>query len=319
MKKNACLLIFVAFCVTFSFNFMFIEATTASNSRSSVTFSFDGLQVLAFGDPNRVSDGILDVAHHTPKIEIKQIDAKGKEKIIASFQGNQLYRKSLTVSIPNRLNNPNSINSPVDTGNKGDSPNRANSNNTANIANTANSGNTPNSNNTNKPTRYYSPDMQKDKQDFRWCLDMESDLFQKQLYLNENKLFAKIHFSVGTFFTASVTDEKYKFVTASKIHSFNRQLGTPGARVELQPNDALVIGGLDKEITLPYQIGATYKIDVTNLPPKEMASVDHFGFYYDVVKDQSVSRFMPVMVEKSSFFPGPLACEAVILSQSKVD
>ncbi len=315
MKKNACLLIFVAFCVTFSFNFMFIEATTASNSRSSVIFTFDGLQVLAFGDPNRVSDGILDVAHHTPKIEIKQIDAKGKEKIIASFQGKELYRKYITVSMPNKLNNPNSINSPVNTINRGNSPN---SSNTANIASTANSNNTANANNTNKPTRYYSPDMQKDKQDFRWCLDMESDLFQKQLYLNENKLFAKIHFSVGTFFSASVTDEKYKFIAASKIHSFNRQLGTPGARVELQPNDALVIGGLDKEITLPYQIGTSYKVDVTNLPPREMASVDHFGFYYDAVKDQSVSRFMPVMVEKASYYPGPLICETVILGKSSI-
>jgi len=273
MKKNACLLIFVAFCVTFSFNFMFIEATTASNSRSSVVFTFDGLQVLAFGDSNRVSDGILDVAHHTPKLEIKQIDGNGKQKIIASFQGKDLYRKSLSVSMPNKSLNP---------------------------------------------TRYYSPDMNKDKADFRWCLDMESDLFQKQLYLNENKLFAKIHFTTGTFFATDLSEEKYQFTAGSKIHSFNRQIGRPTATIELNSNDVLLITGLDNEINLPYQIGTTYKVDVTNLPPKEMASVDHFGFYYDVVKDQSVKRFMPVMVQKSAYYPGPLACEAVILGQSSI-
>ncbi|KAF0188279.1 MAG: hypothetical protein FD167_6216 [bacterium] len=156
-----------------------------------------------------------------------------------------------------------------------------------------------------------------DKKDFRWCLDLETDLFQKQLYLNENKLFTTIYFNIGTFFTATVSDEKYQFSAGSKIHSFNRQLGTPGARVELQPNDSLVISGLDKEITLPYELGVSYRVDITNLPPKDMANIDHFGFYYDAFKEP-VTKYMPMMAERSAYFPGPLACEAVILSKSSI-
>ncbi|MBI4853557.1 MAG: hypothetical protein HY819_17325 [Acidobacteria bacterium] len=124
------------------------------------------MAVIAFGDPTRASVGILDVAHHTPKIEIKKIE-NGKEKTIVKYQGKDLYQRSLTISLPNK------------------------------------------SFDLSMPSRYYSFDMQKDKKDFRWCLDMESDLFQKQLYLQEDKLFTKIHFNSGTFFTSHLLDGKY--------------------------------------------------------------------------------------------------------------
>jgi hypothetical protein len=279
MKKQYYVLLFLTLFATFICSNFDVNANKVD--KSEVIFTFDGLQVLAFGNPDKVSDGILDVSHHTPKLEIKQIDRNRKEKLIATYQGKDLYKKVLNITLPNNslnLNNPT---------------------------------------NSLKPTRYYSYDMNKDKQDFRWCLDLESDLFQKQLYLKEDRLFAKIHFNVGTFFSASVTDEKYKFTSGSKIHSFNRELGTPGASVELQSNDRLVISGLDKQISLPYQMGVSYKVDITNLPPKDMASIDHFGFYYDVMRER-VDRFMPVMVQKSGYFPRPLACEAVILGKSTV-
>jgi hypothetical protein len=271
------MLVFCAlFAIFISFNF---DASASSSPRSEVLFTFDGLQVIAFGNPNKVSNGILDVHHHTPKLEIKEI-GKGKEKVVFTAEGKELYKKILNISIfDNSLKLDKSI----------------------------------------KPTRYYSYNMNKDKKDFRWCLDLESDLFQKQLYLKEDKLFTKIHFNVGTFFTSELIDGKYQFVAGSKVHSFNREIGAPGARLELQQGNNLVISGLDDEVNLPYQVGVNYKIDITNLPPKDMANIDHFGFYYDALKDQSVSRFMPIAVEKSSFAPRPYVCEAVILSKSRIN
>ena len=132
----------------------FNTSSVNASAKCEVSFHFDGLQAIAFGDSKRVSDGILDVHHHTPLIEIKEIKA-GKETTIRTIKADELKGKVLNIDVPNiQL----------------------------------------------QPTRYYSPDMSKDTQDFRWCLDLESDLFQKQLYLREDKLFAKIHFQVGEFF-----------------------------------------------------------------------------------------------------------------------
>lgn len=271
MRKQFYFVFFMTLFAIISFNF-----DVNAGNKCEVKFTFDGLQVLAFGNPNKVTDGILDVHHHTPKLEIKQIE-KGKEKVIASFEGKELYKKVLNISTSNA------------------------------------------SNSSYKPSRYYSSDMNKDSKDFRWCLDLESDLFQKQLYLKEDKLFTKIHFNTGTFFTSELIDGKYQFVAGSKVHSFNREIGAPGAKVELASNDVLSITGLGKDVYLPYQLGVSYKVDVTNLPPKDMASMDHFGFYYDAFKEQSVTRFMPIAVQKSSYFPRPMVCEAVILGKSEVN
>lgn len=269
--KTFTLIAFAILCLSVFFSTTTNSSPINSLSSTSVLFTFDGLQVLAFGNPDKVTDGILDVHHHTPKLEIKQIE-KGKEKVIFTAQGKELYQKVLNISIPN---------------------------------------------NTLKPNRYTSINMNVDKKDFRWCLDMENDLFQKQLYLNEDKLFTKIHFGLGTFFTSELIDGKYQFVAGSKVHSFNRQIGAPGAKVELQQGDDLIITGLDKAVKLAYQIGVDYRVDITNLPPKEMASIDHFGFYYDVFKDKDITRYMPVEVaKKASLLPRPYLCEAITLSKS---
>lgn len=274
MKTKYYLLFFLTLLVIFiCFN---LDVNANKVTKCEVQFNFDGLQILAFGKPNKVSDGILDVHHHTPRIEVKAIE-KGREKIIASFEGKELYKKVLNIS----TSNP--------------------------------------SNSSYKPSRYYSSDMNKDKKDFRWCLDLESDLFQKQLYLKQDKLYTKIHFNVGRFFTSELIDGKYQFVAGSKVHSFNREIGVPGARLELQQGNNLVINGLDDEVNLPYQIGVNYKIDITNLPPKEMASIDHFGFYYSALKDKNIIKYMPVRMSKLSFHPRPLMCEAVILGKSAID
>jgi len=266
MKKffSICLFVVCLFALT--------TTNIASNSTSKVTFSFDGLGVLAFGDSTKASLGILDVIHHTPNIEIKTIE-NGKQKAVQIISANRLKNVTLTVSLPN-----NSL----------------------------------------QPSRHYSTDMSKDKTDFRWCLDMESDLFQKQLYLKQDKLTTKIHFTTGNFYTASLSPDKYQFTANSTIHSFNRQIGTPGASVQLQQGDVLNIAGLAQDIALPYRASTSYEIAITNLPPKDMMSMDHFLFYYDALKEP-VTKFMPVQVKKAAYYPYPLVCDFIVLGKSKVD
>lgn len=268
MKKICVLIMFVMICMYVSMTSVNLKVN--ADSKCEVSFHFDGLQAIAFGDSKRVSDGIMDVHHHTPLIEIKQIKA-GKETIIHTIKDSELKGKVLNIDMPN---------------------------------------------NVLQPTRYYSTDMSKDKQDFRWCLDMESDLFQKELYLKD-KFLTKIHFNIGTFYAENVTEEKYQFTAGNKIHSFNRQIGRPTLKVGLSNNESLVITGLDKDVKLPYQDGVNYSVSITNLPSQDMMSINHFVFYYDLLKTD-VPNYMPVAVKKATFRPYPIACEAVIFGKSSI-
>lgn len=263
-------MMFVGVCLSLSVGSLNMGKVDA-DSKCQVSFHFDGLQAIAFGDSNKVTDGILDVAHHTPKLEIKKIE-KGKETIIFNAEGKDLYKKVLNISIPNTAH---------------------------------------------KPTRHYSADMTKDTTDFRWCLDIETDLFQKQLYLKENAFYTKINFQVGEFFTENITDEKYQFAAGSKMHSFNRRIGEPGGRLQLNNGDGLVVTGLGKDISLSYQEGTSYLINITNLPPKDMMNMDHFGFYYNIV-EKNVTPFMPLISSKAAFGPRPYMCGALIFSKSTI-
>ncbi|MFY9222864.1 MAG: hypothetical protein WAQ98_09355 [Blastocatellia bacterium] len=269
MKKIYFLMVFFAIC------FCVLMSNVSNNgvnadAKCEVSFHFDGLQAIAFGDSKRVSDGILDVHHHTPLIEIKEIKA-GKETVIRTIKADELKGKVLNVDVPN---------------------------------------------NQQHPTRYYSPDMSKDVQDFRWCLDIENDLFQKQLYLKD-EFFTKIHFNTGKFYTESITENKYQFVVGSKIHNFKREIGTAAAQVQLKSGESLIISGLEKPIKLIPSGNVSYRVDITNLPPENMANMDHFSFYYDAVK-LSVPQYMPILVKKASFRPSPMVCEAVIFGKSSI-
>lgn len=266
MKKMFMLMIFVTLCVYASS----VRGNT-NNNTCVVKFDFDGLQTIAFGDSSRVSDGILDVPHHSPNVEIKQIE-NGKETIIGNLKADELKGKILNVDVA--------------------------------------SGNKP------TPTRHYSSDMNKDTTDFRWCLDIENDLFQKQLYLKDN-FFTKIHFNTGIFYAERLTEDKYQFVAGDTISSFKRQIGRPAVDIQLNQSDKLVISGLEKQIILPYKSGLSYSISVTNLPPKDMMSVEHFSFYYDAIKTD-VPQFMPVAVKKAAFYPHPIVCEAVVFGKSSI-
>ncbi len=269
MKKICVLIMFVGVCLSLLISNLNMSKVDA-DSKCQVSFHFDGLQAIAFGDSKRVSDGILDVPHHTPNIEIKQIK-QGKETTLHTIKASELKAKALNIGVPN---------------------------------------------NTLQPKRYYSSDMAKDSQDFRWCLDIENDLFQKQLYLKD-QFFAKIHFNAGTFYAENITEGKYQFVAGSTLHKFNRQIGRPNGRIDLSKSQHLVISGLDKSIDLPYQDGVSYSIEITNLPTKDMMNIDHFTFYYDQVKTQ-VPKFMPTPVKKASFAPAPILCDSLVFGKSSI-
>jgi hypothetical protein len=268
MKKKSVLVLFMAVCV---FTMLGNIGNVSAVNKCEVKFSFDGLQALAFGNPTRVTDGLLEAHHHTAQIVIKRIE-KNREQLINKIEGKSLNKKILNVSVPNKQL---------------------------------------------EPVRYFSSDMNKDKQDFRWCLDIESDLFQKQLYLKDN-FMTKIRFNTGTFYAENITEGKYQFVAGSILHSFNRQIGRPTLKVELSQNESLIISGLDEEIKLPYKAGVSYSIAINNLPPQDMMDINHFSFYYDSIKT-NVPRFMPMLVQKVSFIPHPIVCEAAIFGKSSID
>lgn len=269
MKKIYFLMVFFAIC-GYVLSSSVDNGRTSADNQCEVSFHFDGLQAIAFGDSKRVSDGILDVHHHTPNIEIKQVK-QGKETTLYNIRANELKGKALTINVPN---------------------------------------------NQLQPIRYYSPDMNKDVQDFRWCLDIENDLFQKQLYLKDN-FFAKIHFNAGMFYSENVTENKYQFVSGSSLHKFNREIGRPTLKVGLDKQDSLVISGLKNEVSLAYQPGTNYSVTISNLPSKDMMNIDHFVFYYDAVK-VNVPKFMPLPVEKAAFYPKPIICDSVIFGKSVI-
>ncbi len=261
------LMMFVTMCIYVS-----SVIGNTSNNTCTVKFDFDGLQALAFGDSVKVTDGILNVAHHTPNIDIKKVE-DGKETMLYTIKSEELKNHIINISVPNKQVSP---------------------------------------------TRYFSTDMTKDSSDFKWCLDIENDLFQKQLYLKNDKFFCKIHFLTGEFITDRITEDKYQFASDTSILPFNRQIGEPGARIDLTEGSNLLITGLDKDITLPYTVGVSYKVSVTNLPPKNMMNIDHFAFYYDFIKTD-VTKFMPVVVKKAAFVPRPLLCGASVFGKSSIE
>ncbi|KAF0195185.1 MAG: hypothetical protein FD167_5855, partial [bacterium] len=87
---------------------------------------------------------------------------------------------------------------------------------------------------------------------------------------------------------------------------------------QLQEKDSLVISGLEKDITLYYLNGVSYQVNITNLPPKDMMNMDHFVFYYDVLKTD-VPRFMPIVAQKAAYFPRPYLCAATVLGRSSIE
>lgn len=266
MRKIFTLLLFLVFC--------FVATTTnivGSNTvTSQVNFHFDGLQVLAFGDSNRVSLGIMDVPHHTPEIKIVRVE-KGRAVSLAIITAKELRNQEVTLDVPNKKL---------------------------------------------QPTRHYSPDMNKDKQDFRWCLDLENDLFQKQLHLKD-QFFTKIRFNTGTFFAGELSKEQYQFTNGSRLHGFKRAIANPAAQISMIEGENVLISYGKERLSLPAKAGVNYSIDITNLPRPDYAA-NHFFHYYDLLKTDVV-RYEPVKATKIAYAPYPVFCNSVVLSRSRIN
>src|SRR5262249_38673817 len=139
-----------------------ITASTNSNKatavqpspreEASVSFRFDGLMAICFGNPARVSAGLLEVPYHSPEMVITKVSGT-ERSTVAKLSGEQL-RRTLYFDVDG---------------------------------------------NASAVSRYYAPSMD-DQNDFRWNIDLEGDLHQQQLYVKEEKLFGKIHFSSGIWY-----------------------------------------------------------------------------------------------------------------------
>jgi hypothetical protein len=168
-------------------------------------------------------------------------------------------------------------------------------------------------------SRYFANSMAEDKNDFRWTIDMESDLHQRQLYIKEDRLFGKIHFTSGLFYANKLSEEKVKFQSAKGNElPFNRQVAEPAAKLNLNVGETLVIKTEDRTLRLPAERDICYEIAITNTPPADMANINHWLFYYDLL-EQSVTPYEPVMVKKAAYYPPPVMCAAAVFSRSKLN
>ena len=160
-----------------------------------------------------------------------------------------------------------------------------------------------------------------DVNDFRWTLDMESDLFQKQLYIKEDKLWGKIHLNAGLFYGINLSEGKFRFVATDNSNTmlpFNRQVSDPAALLNLATDETLVIRNEKEVIRLKAEDGVSYQILIHNLPPKEMADMNHFLFYFTVLGEK-VTAYRPLEMAKAAFAPPPMLCGSAIFSKSRLD
>jgi hypothetical protein len=277
MKNRSVLFLIFIFAV-FSLNLTVAGNTgrvLPANPReqASVTISFDGLMAICFGDPARVSAGILDVHHHTPQLKIEKV--KGDQRaLMAVIKGESLRGVAYL-----------------------------------DVENSASRG----------VSRYYANSMAEDKNDFRWTVDLENDIHQRQLYIKEDKLFGKIHFSAGLFYGNNLSAETVKFQsTTGNELSFQRQIAQPAAKLNLNVGEVLIIKLKDRTLRLPAEVDLRYEIAITNTPPADMVNLNHWLFYYDIV-GRSVTAYEPVIVKKAAYNPRPVVCESVVFSMSKLD
>lgn len=169
-------------------------------------------------------------------------------------------------------------------------------------------------------SRYYAANKE-DVNDFHWTIDMESDIFQKQLYIKEEKLFGKIHFSNGLFYGVELSEDRLRFVStdnSGQMLPFNRRIATPAMAINLQPNETLVIKGKQVNVQLPAVDGVKYQMHITNIPPADMVNINHFLFYFDILGEK-VKVYEPVTVAKAAFYPKPIACFALVFTRSQLN
>ncbi|MBL8151085.1 MAG: hypothetical protein JNN15_14250 [Blastocatellia bacterium] len=261
-----------------------IKASTLTPTLSNVTFEFDGMMGLFMGNPQRISLGIIDAHHHSPELVVyKLIGNKSEQdqekREVARFSKEQLKR-TLSVSV-------------------------------AAIGNLQKA----------RIGKYISLDgRENDTQDFGWTVDIENDLYKRKLRIKEKAFWGKIHFNAGIFYANRLSEESYKFIAmdgTGRSLNFLRRVGQPATKIILQKDQELVITGLDEVLKLKAEENINYLVTVHNLPPPEMASLDHFLMYYDVI-DENLVKYKPIAVKQSSG-TGAGLCPPRVFGQSGLD
>ncbi len=264
-----------------------VQGAAVNVTTSTVKVSFDGMIMLAFGDPTRVSMGFLDVQHHTPKLTITKI--KNLERsVVISREGEQL-RTTLNINVE-------------------DSP----------------SSNRTSSSTSPAISRYYGPRTQAsntptDPQDFGWTIDF-GKIHNRIFTIKKTALFGKIYFSNGLFYGNNLGSDNVRFFAADgsgKALTFDRQIATPANKITLMEGQTLLISSPTEEIRLPAEPSVSYEIAITNTPPEDMANVDHWLYYYDAV-NENVTKYVPIVIKRAAFDIPPYACTTIVLEESTI-
>ncbi|MBL8151378.1 MAG: hypothetical protein JNN15_15755 [Blastocatellia bacterium] len=170
-----------------------------------------------------------------------------------------------------------------------------------------------------RPRYYQALDGQSsDERDFRWILDIERDVYKRRLRIKDN-FYGKIHFNSGMFYSSRLSDEMVKLVSLDGKSSlpFLRKIAKPANKINLTNEQKLTIEDLTESINLIPQDNIDYLVSITNLPPEDMANIDHFKFYYDVI-DEDVTRYTLVEV-KRSFFTTNYHCFPLLFGESFIN
>ena len=271
------------FCIFTLVAFNLSNRASSSNSalhpaspkeEASVSFSFDGMEALFWGSPERVSVGILNVPNHMPKVVITRI-SKGQKSVVATLESKQLMG-SLFVDVEGR---------------------------------------------SESVRHYYGASMENDPNDSRWLLDFNELYPGRKFSIKEESLWGKIHFSTGLFYADRLSEINARFIAvdgSGRMLPFNRRIAEPGAKINLSSGDALVIKNENTELLrLASESNVRYEIDITNVPRPDMAAMDHFINFYGII-NESVTRYVPLLVNKTAFSPAPYRCIPVKFSQSEL-
>lgn len=237
---------------------------------ATVSFSFDGMEALFFGDPSRVSVGILNVHHHTPQLTVTKVSAKGRT-ILATWKGNEL-RGTTFIDVEGR---------------------------------------------TTGVSRHQAQSIADDKHDLRWAISL-TELYQCRFTILEDKLFGKVHFSSGIFYADKLSEMPARFFAADnsgKTLPFNRKIAEPAAKLNLNAGESLLIRGNGAPLRLVAANGVRYEVAITNLPPEDMMSMDHFLHYYEII-GEPLQKFVPVMAINTGLRPFPTACGPIDIDES---
>jgi hypothetical protein len=166
-------------------------------------------------------------------------------------------------------------------------------------------------------SRHLAEVKENDPFDARWMIDFNELYPQEKLTVDETKLFTKVHISSGLFYSDKLSKTKARFFAADgsqKTLKVNRKMAYPAAKLNLANGDKLIIsGGNFEPIRLVGAANVSYQVDITNLPPKNAMSMDHFLHYYEVV-DQPLEKYVPVWAFKAAFDPLPVVCAPLYFS-----